>query len=276
MTDLTNEWLTPPQIVDLALEVFDGEIDLDPCSNLGIPNIPAKKHFDVYSNGLNQKWGGKVFINPPYGRDVNDWVDKIHKELKNFDELILVVAARTDTQWFKKMNGFPWCGVIGRIKFIKYNSLTRIKGRQKLSPDFPSAIFYIGQNISKFISVFSRIGPIWYNYSVTKKEEVNESNFKVCSECGLIKPIDSFYLKVGKPFRQCKDCIAILRKTKRRKQIYKNTTIVDSDDLKQMFVEDGLSVAQISEIIGRSNKATGALLRRLGVDTQARRGKYQR
>jgi len=276
MTDLTKEWLTPPEIINLVLEVFGGEIDLDPCSNLGIPNIPAKKHYDIYSDGLKQKWKGKVFLNPPYGLDVNNWVNKLIREMENFDELILVVAARTDTRWFKKLNKFPWCGVNGRIKFIKYNSLTKTQYENQSSPEFPSAIFYIGKNLQKFISVFSRIGPIWINYTTTTNENKNDSNFKVCSECGLIKSMESYYFKAGKPFKQCKSCIAKLRKTKRKKQIYKNTTIIDPDDLRNMFNEENLSVSEIAYIIGRTPKSTGALLRGFGVDTHARRGKYQR
>ena len=47
-----------------------GEIDLDPCSNSKAqPNVPALNHFTVEDDGLEQKWFGRVYMNPPYGRE---------------------------------------------------------------------------------------------------------------------------------------------------------------------------------------------------------------
>jgi hypothetical protein len=102
-SSVTPEWYTPPNIIKLVLEMFDGEIDLDPCSNLGVPNIPAKKHYTKNDNGLWKDWYGKVYVNPPYGRELNKWVSHMVKQSKagHMNEGILLCPARTDTKWFQ-------------------------------------------------------------------------------------------------------------------------------------------------------------------------------
>lgn len=86
-----DEWLTPPHIL-AAL----GEFDLDPCAPIGRPWDTANKHYTVADDGLNQKWEGRVFCNPPYGRETQKWLNQcaIH------DNAIALVFARTETRMF--------------------------------------------------------------------------------------------------------------------------------------------------------------------------------
>jgi len=61
-TDNEEQWLTPPDIIKSL-----GEFDLDPCApeeNVR-PWSTAKNHFTKSVNGLNQKWEGRVWCNPP-------------------------------------------------------------------------------------------------------------------------------------------------------------------------------------------------------------------
>lgn len=67
----TDENYTPntaeQPIIDLVLKVFNGKIDLDPCSNdLDSPNVPAEIHYTKEIDGLGVMWWGNVFLNPPY------------------------------------------------------------------------------------------------------------------------------------------------------------------------------------------------------------------
>ena len=59
----TDVWLTPPYIIEAL-----GEFDLDPCSPINRPWDTAKKHYNVFDDGLAHQWEGRVWCNPPYGK----------------------------------------------------------------------------------------------------------------------------------------------------------------------------------------------------------------
>lgn len=89
---LTDEWLTPPEVI-AAL----GEFDLDPCSpGDRRPWDTAKCHFDIAADGLRQPWDGRVWLNPPYGRETGDWLDR----LADHGNGIALIFARTETDMF--------------------------------------------------------------------------------------------------------------------------------------------------------------------------------
>lgn len=108
------EWYTPPCIFD-ALGL---QFDLDPCSpgQKVVDWIPAKKHFTIADNGLEQDWFGKVWMNPPYGTGLPKWMYKFSKHGNG----VALIPSRTDTQWFQEYAGRAGaiCFVSGRIKFI--------------------------------------------------------------------------------------------------------------------------------------------------------------
>ena len=152
-TSDSEEWYTPSEIVNSAISAMGG-IDLDPCSNSkGSPNVPALTHFTKEDNGLNKPWGGRVYMNPPYGRVIVEWVEKVVAEYEsgNTTEAILLVPARTDTKWMAMLRTFPRCYIRGRLKFSN-------------SPDaapFPSVAIYLGDNTNSFSEHFSKHGDIY-------------------------------------------------------------------------------------------------------------------
>jgi DNA N-6-adenine-methyltransferase (Dam) len=67
-----DRWLTPASVV-AAL----GKFDLDPC---GAPDHPLAEHTYLLENGddgLDDPWFGRVWLNPPYGRMMRDWVERM-------------------------------------------------------------------------------------------------------------------------------------------------------------------------------------------------------
>ena len=65
-TSTSQEWYTPAHILNRVIELFGGEIDLDPCSNSHEqPWVPALRHLTKDDDSLAQSWFGKVFVNPP-------------------------------------------------------------------------------------------------------------------------------------------------------------------------------------------------------------------
>jgi len=142
---------TPPEIVQLVIACL-GEIDLDPCSNTD-RTIPANTHYTLNEDGLTQPWEGRVYLNPPYGEGIDRWVTRLchEHERGSVSEAIALVPARPDTQWFKTLRNYVCCFVEGRLTF----------GGSTDPAPFPSAIFYLGDDIGKFYDYFAGTGDIW-------------------------------------------------------------------------------------------------------------------
>lgn len=98
-----DEWLTPPDIIKAL-----GEFDLDPCAphRSKRPWPTAKHHFsgtdwqcggeDVC--GLREPWNGRVWLNPPYGKQTFEWLAKMATHKRG----VALIFARTDTKGFHR------------------------------------------------------------------------------------------------------------------------------------------------------------------------------
>jgi site-specific DNA-methyltransferase (adenine-specific) len=107
------------------------KFDLDPCAT--DENHKCRNWFTKADNGLLQDWKGKVFMNPPYGREIGQWMKKAFEEVANGNAEVVVslVPARTDTAWWHNFS------MKGDIRFLR----GRLKfGDAKSSAPFPSAI----------------------------------------------------------------------------------------------------------------------------------------
>ncbi len=63
----------------------------------------CKHYYTPETDGLLQSWdyGGAVFCNPPYGREIGKWVEKAYNEaMKIKYPVVLLIPARTDTAYF--------------------------------------------------------------------------------------------------------------------------------------------------------------------------------
>jgi site-specific DNA-methyltransferase (adenine-specific) len=160
----TPEWYTPQIIIDRVLQVFDGTIDLDPCSNDGEPNVPATRHFTRTDDGLSRSWQGRVFMNPPYGDEIADWVAKLRQEWRtNQVEAIALVPNRAGTAWWQDLfrggghDVETACCVVsllrGRLTF---------SGAESSAP-FPSVVAYFGDTDRRdvFVEAFEDLGDMW-------------------------------------------------------------------------------------------------------------------
>ena len=86
----TDIWLTPRHVLNAL-----GEFDLDPCAAPD-PTIwtTAKCHYT--ENGLTQKWFGRVWCNPPYGKQTGTWLNR----LADHGTGVALIFARTETEMF--------------------------------------------------------------------------------------------------------------------------------------------------------------------------------
>jgi len=116
MSSNTSEWATP--------QVFFNDLDkkfhftLDPCCTE--ENHKCSNYFTKEQDGLKMSWEGyRVFCNPPYGREINKWVEKAYNENKKGTFIVMLLPARTDTRWFHDFiyNKHEIRFIKGRLKF---------------------------------------------------------------------------------------------------------------------------------------------------------------
>ncbi len=132
----TVEWETPQWLFDELSWIYGG-FTLDPCATR--ENAKCERFFTRSEDGLAQPWGGKVFCNPPYGREIGQWVEKAYGASLTGALVVCLLPARTDTRWWQD---YAWRGHVwflrGRLKF----------GLAKHAAPFPSAIVTFGRYFS--------------------------------------------------------------------------------------------------------------------------------
>ena len=124
----TVEWPTDQKVFDDLNAEFN--FTLDPCCTKD--SAKCGRYFTKEDDGLSQSWDGhRVFMNPPYGREIGEWIKKAYISRQHGAVVVCLIPSRTDTKW--------WHDYVmkGEIRFIK----GRLKfGGHKNSAPFPSAI----------------------------------------------------------------------------------------------------------------------------------------
>jgi hypothetical protein len=159
LSHASTEHYTPQYILDAVIACM-GTIDLDPCSNSReIPNVPAARHYTAQDNGLLRPWVGRVFLNPPFGYDVEQWFSKLYLERLEgrTTEAIVLWKSATETAAWKTLTRLSCrvCFPSARVRFSGPGSTER-KG-----PTFSPALFYVGSRPERFEEVFRHIGDVW-------------------------------------------------------------------------------------------------------------------
>lgn len=152
-----TEWYTPPYIVEMAREVM-GFITLDPFSSSKANEIVKASIFmDRYDKPLDKSWRGNIWMNHPFSREMNKLcIDKLVSEYEkgNVKQSCNICFASTSEKWFRPLLDFPQCYIYGRINYLLPN------GQVKKGVTKGSVVTYMGNNVDKFIEVFSKIGRV--------------------------------------------------------------------------------------------------------------------
>lgn len=149
-----NEWYTPVEYIEAARKAM-GSIDIDPASSeIANKVVKAGTFYTAETNGLDKRWGGNIWMNPPYSSDlIGKFVDKLVEERENYNQAIVLVNNATETEWFNKIVSIASaaCFPKGRVKFYMPDGKTG-------APLQGQAIIYIGDNIKAFMDAFSLFG----------------------------------------------------------------------------------------------------------------------
>jgi len=117
LSSKSAEYYTPEWVLTSARTIIThwgyANFDLDPAScALAQQTVQAERwcgldHPDpACRDGLTIPWHGLVWLNPPYGREIQQWIRKLISEYTrgNCQGALVLVPARLDTQWFRLLS----------------------------------------------------------------------------------------------------------------------------------------------------------------------------
>lgn len=153
-----DEWYTPEYIIEAARLTL-GIIMFDPASSPQANEmVKAERYYTKEQNALEQPWESRVWCNPPYSRgNVDLFANKMISEHINggMDEGIILINNATETGWFQAL--LTWsaavCFLNSRVRFYHPE-------RGGDSPRQGQAVFYFGENYSRFEKNFTPLGTV--------------------------------------------------------------------------------------------------------------------
>jgi phage N-6-adenine-methyltransferase len=137
-SSLNDTWTTPKKFFDTLNDEFNFTLDAAALASSALcplwygldhPNVDWR---DSFKRNWQDDAGGNIWLNPPYGRTIRDWMMKANLEAsRGGGAIVSLVPSRTDTRWW-------WESCIQHeVRFIK----GRLKfGDGKNSAPFPSAV----------------------------------------------------------------------------------------------------------------------------------------
>lgn len=149
----SDDWETPADFFNLLDRIF--HFKLDACASAH--NMKCETHFTKEEDGLSQAWHThkRVWLNPPYGRGIERWMEKAYRESLNGCIVVCVVPHRSDTTWWH-----DWV----KNKALVTPVRKRLKFRNPIKcPDgsgnsvFPSAVVIYGLDIDAIINSQSTV-----------------------------------------------------------------------------------------------------------------------
>lgn len=160
-----TEYFTPERVLAPVRDYFGGTISLDPATDLLNPTR-ASYFFTKEKDGLGQDWTyyPSIFVNPPFGLVLKNWVKKIAEQAAEGCHIIaLLPANRFETEYLQKHFMKPrlsaLCFVRKRIAFENKTTGT------KVSNPYGSVLYLFNGQAMRFGSSFHDLGkclaPLW-------------------------------------------------------------------------------------------------------------------
>mgnify|MGYP000179728054 CR=1 FL=1 len=119
-----DTWRTPKPLFDRLNHEFNFDLDAAALKHTALlENYYGPDHLDPgRTDALCIDWEGQsIFVNPPYGRSIGDWVKKGLDESRKGKIVVMLVMACTDTIWW---HNWAWEAeqirlMKGRIPFLR-------------------------------------------------------------------------------------------------------------------------------------------------------------
>lgn len=143
-----RDWQTPPEIFDPLNAEF--AFTLDPCCTT--ETAKCARFFTEADDGLAMDWGQeRVFMNPPYGREVYAWTRKARLATERGALVVGLLPASCDLRWWHEdIIGYAEVRYIrGRVRFLT--------GGPYRASGFFASVIVIWLPLASFSSVGSRM-----------------------------------------------------------------------------------------------------------------------
>lgn len=129
-----TEWRTPKELFTQLDTEFKFTLDAAADNH----NHLCERFINEKMNALVCEWNGRVFLNPPYSRDMYKWIRKAHEQVKNnfwCEFVVALIPARTDTKyWHEFIEGKA------EVRFIKGRLKYWLPDVKPSAAPFPSCI----------------------------------------------------------------------------------------------------------------------------------------
>lgn len=112
MSSIRQDWATPRVLFAMLDKEF--HFGLDACATAETATCVEY----LTEDSLLRPWiappGQAIYVNPPYGRGVGNWIEKAFRESRlTGSTVVMLLPARTDTSWFHS-----YC-LRGEIRFLR-------------------------------------------------------------------------------------------------------------------------------------------------------------
>lgn len=101
---------TPPEIFDPLHREFGFHRDV--CATAENAKLPD--YWTIADDALSQRWSGILWMNPPYGRGIGDWVKKAYDAATIGDATVVcLLPVRSDNEWWKYV-------IKGEVRYLRH------------------------------------------------------------------------------------------------------------------------------------------------------------
>lgn len=109
----STEWCVPSELFNKCNNRW-GPFALDAAATLN--NTQCDVFYTKDDDALKHNWYGRVWVNPPYGREVGRWVKYAYEQvmLGFAQRVVMLLPSRTDTKWWHE-----WVKRAREIHFLK-------------------------------------------------------------------------------------------------------------------------------------------------------------
>ena len=108
-----QDWETPKELFDSVDAEFHFTLDAAASES----NKKVKKFISAEQDAMTLSWGKNVcWLNPPYGKGhkLSTWVKKAYQESLLGTTTVMLIPARTNTNWFH-----DYCLKYGEVRFVR-------------------------------------------------------------------------------------------------------------------------------------------------------------
>lgn len=174
-------YITPDSILDPVRNLFGGIIPLDPATE---PSNPTKARSygtnpatfkgaltgNNLGDGLELPWSefDGTFVNPPYGKEIRAFCEKIHEEAVQGAQIValLPAGARFATKYFQKFILSEALDAVlfirGRVKFLRPDGSPTTG-----SNPYDSALYFYNCELEQVKKEFGHLGRLLYTEVVS-------------------------------------------------------------------------------------------------------------